>query len=452
MPDVPATNVDTAGVYGQAGAIPVGSMATSGGTKDTSEIGAGGSITARPDNPGMSGTPDTEAVYGPNHPETFSPVSTLLSGTLDTTQGFAANVSNPAYRAPSTGVSASIKDTTNALGFTAAVPTDNYPWISGGTTETAYFGAPSGAIVSQTDTLAISTSTPAAATKTGVIGAASSLVVVNKGQIITVTGESHVLSGLSAFTLTNNGVTDATTDVVVKKGSTTLVVGTDYTISATGSGSSRNMSITPIDSATVDAGDTLLVTYHYGNAKYFANATLTLTTDYTVAFTGGASTRTFTITRVNTAASSNGDNVDVTYQIGNAAYWGSHDPTAAPPAPVIGTAVALDRAIKVVWTNPTLGTADDIDGYLIMSDTGGTRYVPGGNLNYRFENVVPGQAYTFAVAAFNEAGLSAFSAWSNSVTPLNYDEVPTGSLDPKNTINPVYNADGSIVAGTGLGP
>jgi hypothetical protein len=454
MPDTPATNVETSGVYGQTGAIPIGSQATSGSVKDTTEMGAGGSVTARPEPPKMTGTPDTEAVYGPNDPADFTPVSTLLSGTSDMMYGYAGNVTQRNYRAPGATVAGSIKDTTNAIGLTAAVPADNYRWVVDGTIDTVVsnLSAPNGKILTQADNLVISTSTPAAATKTGVIGAAASIVVVNKGQIITVTDESHVLNLLDAFTLTNPGVTDVTTAVVVKKGATVLVENTDYTIAATGTGATRKMTITPIDSATVNSGDTLLVTYHYGNAKYFANATLTLTTDYTVAFAGGLSTRTFTITRVNTAASTNGDTVTATYQYGNADYWASHDPAQVPAAPTIGTAVAGDRKIKVVWTGPTLTANDDVDGYVIMSDTGGTRYVPGGNLNYWFENVVPGQSYQFKVASFNEKGLGPFSALSNAVVPLNFDEVPSGSLDPKNTVNPIYNADGTIVAGSNLGP
>lgn len=444
----PATNVDTTGVVGNSSAIPVGSQATSAAVSDTTYAVTGGSTTARPEPPGVSALPDTTGTNGTS--TSFTPASTAVANNSDHMYGYAGNVSAPVYRAPSTGVPASISDTTRAYGFSAAVPAENYPWVSG-TLDTVIpaMGAPSGSIVSQADNLVISTSTPAAASKSGVIGAAASIVVVNKGQIITVTDESHVLNLLDAFTLTNPGVTDATTAIVVKKGSTVLVENTDYTIAATGSGATRNMTITPIDSATVNSGDTLLVTYHYGNAKYFANATLTLTTDYTVTFTGGLSTRTFTITRVNTAASSDGDTVTATYNYGDATYWGTHDPAQVPPAPTIGTAVAGDRRIQVVWTNPTLTADDDIDGYLIMSDTGGTRYVPGGLTSFWFENVVGGQSYKFKVAAFNEKGLGEFSALSNAVVPLNYDEVPTGSLDPKNTVNPIYNADGTVVPGTG---
>lgn len=454
MPDSPATNVDTTGVVGQTGAIPVGSQVTSGTNSDTTGTGAGafGSATYNPAPPAVTGTYDTEGVYGPNQPSSFTPVSTLMAGSLDTTQGYAANMTQRTYRAPGATPSGSIYDTTNAYGFTAAVPTDTNQWVTGGTTETANFGAPSGSIVSTTFSRTIDQTTPTAVSPAGVIGAASSLVVSNTGKLTTATDESHVLSGLTAFTLTHPGVTDTTTAIVVKKGATTLVETVDYTIVAGGTGITRNMTITPIDSVIVNSGDTLLVSYHWGNAAYFTPVTLVLTTDYTVTFAGGMAARTVTILRAGaSSAVANGDSVAITAQIGNAAYWGTHDPTTVPPTPVIGTAVVGDRRLKVVWTNGTAVSTSDTDGYLIQSDTGGTRYVPGGNLSFWFENVVPGQEYKFRVAAFNEAGLSDFSALSNAVIAANWDETPTGSLDPKNTVNYIYNADGSTVSGTGLG-
>lgn len=455
MADVPATNIDTSGVVGNTGAIPVGAQYNAGSNKDTTEMGAGGSVTARPGPPLVSATPDTDPIYGSNLPSAYTPVSTLVSGTLDTTKGFAGNVSNPVYRAPNlAGTAASTVDTENALGFTAAVPTDTYAWVTGGTTETAYFGAPSGRILSQTDTRTIDQSTPTAVnSKQGVIGAASSLVVVDNGQIIAVTAESHTIHTASDFTLTHAGVTDSNTQIVVKKGATTLVRGTDYSATATGTGATANFNIRALSGAAAD-GDTVTVDYHYGSAKYFTPGTLVLTTDYTVTFSAtGEGQRTFTILRNSaSSAAANGDSVAITYQYGDAAYWGSHDPTAVPPAPTIGTCVALDRSVKVVWTAPTLSATDDIDGYVIISDTGGTRYVPGQYTNFLFQEVVPGTPITFAVAAYNEAGLGAFSAFSAAVTPLNYDEVPTGSLDPRNTVNYIYNIDGTTVSGTGLGP
>ena len=72
-----------------------------------------------------------------------------------------------------------------------------------------------------------------------------------------------------------------------------------------------------------------------------------------------------------------------------------------------------------------------------------------------------GQGYQFRVAAGNQIGLGPYSALSDFVVPLNFNEaqpgnegttgVGTGSLDPANTINPIYLPDGSIKSGTGLG-
>ncbi len=453
MTTPPGANVDTTGVVGNVGAIPVGTQYAQPGTTDTS-IGtgaAGGSVTAMPNPPGLSGTPDTEGVYGPNKPELFSPVSTLLSGSLDTTLGYAGNMTQRTYRAPLATPGGTTYDTTGAKGFDGPVPPPEYAWMDG-TTETANFGAPGGKIVSTSIDRTIDQTTPTAVSTAGVIGAAASLAVVNKGRIITVVDESHAAGDpLAAFVLTNVGVLSTVTSVIVKKGATVLVKDTDYTVTVVASGSTRNLSILGLDSATVNPADTFLVTYTYGNPAYFTPVALVLTTDYLVTFTGGSAQRTFTLLRAGaSSAVANGDTVGITYQVGDSAYWGTHDPIAAPPAPIIGTAVAGDRKAKVVWTLPALSATDDIDGYLIQTDTGGTRYVPGGNLNFWFETLVPGQAYKFRVAAFNEKGIGEFSALSNAVVPLNYDEVPTGSLDPKNTGNPIYNADGTIVAGTGL--
>lgn len=79
-------------------------------------------------------------------------------------------------------------------------------------------------------------------------------------------------------------------------------------------------------------------------------------------------------------------------------------------------------------------------------------YTPSGSTPYN-------QGYRFHVAAGNQIGLGPYSAWSSYAVPLNYNEpqsnadinVGTGSLDPANTINPIYNPDGTIKAGTGLG-
>jgi hypothetical protein len=81
-------------------------------------------------------------------------------------------------------------------------------------------------------------------------------------------------------------------------------------------------------------------------------------------------------------------------------------------------------------------------------------YTPSGSTPYT-------QGYRFKVAAANQVGVGPFSAWSSYVVPLNYNEaqpgsegsinVGTGSLDPANTINPIYSPAGTVKSGTGLG-
>jgi hypothetical protein len=81
-------------------------------------------------------------------------------------------------------------------------------------------------------------------------------------------------------------------------------------------------------------------------------------------------------------------------------------------------------------------------------------YTPSGGTPYT-------QGYRFRVAAANQLGVGPFSSYSAYVVPLNYNEaqpgsegsinVGTGSLDPANTINPIYAPNGAVHSGTGLG-
>jgi hypothetical protein len=527
MADAPATNVDTTGATGNTGAAPIGSAPTTGNNTDTEGTAPGGA--PNPAAPAAANV-DTTGIGGPNKPENYTPTSVLLGGTTDTasSDGNVIRQANPAYRAPSAYVSANTVDTTRTdiLG-TGPAPTDTQS-LYAGTVETNTIGAGSAA---KTITENVSLNTAGNnASKAGVLPAAS-VSVVNKGQIISVVGESHVLSGLAAFTVTNNGVTDLPAAVVIKKGTTTLIQGTDYTIVGTGATSTANYTITPIDSATVNSGDTFLVSYHYGNAKFFANATLTPTTDYTKTYTGDGANTVLRIVRVNTAASSEGDVGAVTYTYGDNQYWGSNPPTAVPAAPTIGAVVAKNLAVTVNWTAPN--ETVDRQTYIVQCIPGyGTKYVPTNVTKTDFTQLQAGVPYQFRVAAMNARGQGAWSSLSASVTPRNDYANPTykvvdeshvlsglaafavtnkgvigdhtavtikkgatplvettdytiaftgvgsqrvatitpidsatvnsgdtflvtysyATTDPLNTVNPIYLPDGSVKAGTGLGP
>lgn len=139
--------------------------------------------------------------------------------------------------------------------------------------------------------------------------------------------------------------------------------------------------------------------------------------DYTVTATGVGPWVTYTIAlaagSVNAAA---GDSIAVDY-------WYGADPSS----------------VSAVFTQGLIQNTNVI-------------YTPSGSTPYN-------QGYAFRVAAGNQIGLSAYSAWSAYAVPLNYNEpqsnasitVGTGSLDPANTVNPIYLPDGTVKAGTGLG-
>jgi hypothetical protein len=449
MADIPATEIDTSGVSGEVGAAPLGAAPISGSNADTEGTAPGNA-------PNPAAPPATEpdtsgAGTGSNLPSNFHPVSTALTGTIDTasSDGNVLRQATPAYRAPSAPPAAVIRDTslTDILG-TGVAPA-NTQSLYAGTIETATIGAGTSAKTITENVLLDTTGHLAA--KAGVLPSAT-VLVVNKGTVTAVVDESHPAgSPLAAFALTNAGVTSTTSQVVVKKGTLVLVQGTDYSIAATGSGASANMTITPIASANVAAGNTLLVSYSYGNAKYFANATLTDVTDYTRVYSGEGANTTLKITRVNTANSTNGDTVAVTYTYGDATYYGSNLPSSVPGVPTIGAVTAKNKAVTVNWTAST----DNIDRthYIVQCVPGyGTKYVAANLTKTDFTQLASGVAYKFQVAAVNARGQGAWSALSAAAIPLNTDEVPTGALAPENTVNPIYLPDGSVKAGTGLGP
>jgi hypothetical protein len=535
MADTPASNVDTEGAYGHAGSVPVGEAATSGylqpdgtvGTTDTEGTAPGGAENTPPP---PATEVDTSGTNGTNLPSNFHPVDVSMTGNPDTvsSDGSVIRQANPAYRAPAAYVAGGTVDTTHTDTLGVGPAPDDTQSLYTGNQDSGNIGAGTTAKI-VTENLTLDT-TGHVLSKAGVLPAGA-VTVVNKGQIIAVTGESHVLSGLAAFTVTHSGVTDLPAAVVVKKGTTTLVQGTDYSITATGSAGTANYSITPIDSVNVDSGDTLLVSYHYGNAKYFANATLTTTTDYTKTYSGEGAGTTLKITRVNTAASSDGDTVAVTYSYGDSAYWGSNIPATRPGIPTIGTVVAENLAVKVNWTAPSGNV--DITSYIVQCVPGyGTKYVAANALSTDFTQVQAGVAYKFRVAAMNARGESAYSELSAAVIPRNdyanpvykvVDESHTlsglaafavthkgvlgdhtavtlkkgatplvettdytiaftsagsqrvatitpvdsatvnsgdtllvsysyATTSPLNTVNPIYNLDGTVKAGTGLGP
>jgi hypothetical protein len=268
-----ATNAETEGtsVAGIGGAQPGGSvtdiMPWSGAGQAGSETGQApmSDYAVKPGTEGQYGyplgQPDTGEVYGgpkgtaavtSASPYPWLPSSTLMTGTLDTqVSGGSALVSGlgaaPAYRAPSAGIAASVKDTTltDILGnqITAMPLTSSaYGAVQ---IDTGYIGAPAApaSLSTQVDTFATTTVSPVYASKQGIVP--STLVVQ-----------------------------DTTS-------AQTLVLNTDYTVTTALNGPKTSLYITLIHVSKWTTGDAITMTYQYGSPQYY-DSNLPPTQSFTV--------------------------------------------------------------------------------------------------------------------------------------------------------------------------
>lgn len=124
-----------------------------------------------------------------------------------------------------------------------------------------------------------------------------------------------------------------------------------------------------------------------------------------------------------------------------------------PAAPTGVTAVGGSRSATVSWTgvaNPDNATNKVID-YVILGSTGGTTFAAANATSAVVQNLVPGQAYTFQVAARSAAGMGPYSTASSAATPYDPDEpdvnLPAG-LNAYSASEPIYHSDGTIVPGS----
>ena len=96
----------------------------------------------------------------------------------------------------------------------------------------------------------------------------------------------------------------------------------------------------------------------------------------------------------------------------------------APGAPTIGTATAGNATATVRWTAPTDDGGSGISGYSIQvldnteTQVGALRTAAAGATSLVVTGLTNGTAYHFKVAATNTAGTGAYSASSNTVTPV----------------------------------
>lgn len=385
------TDTEGASASGLGSSMPGGSLTDpASGTQGGSETGAPGSEYAvgrgTPSAYGWTpGSPDTAPGYGSNLPENFAPVNTNPTGVLDTTiGGGSALVSGlgtpPAYRPPSPGVAASVKDTTltEILGNQiSATPRPDSSSIYTGSVDTSYIGAPAAptSLLAQSDAFAgAAASTRYYLSQPGLIP--SSVVVTDSGQVASQT-DNVTASHTVPVALSKTGITSTQSQVVVTDvtTSTTLVLGTDYTLTPSGTGATATYSITRVNTSTASAdGDTWHVTYSWGNAAHFTPATLVAGQDYALTVAGNGATTAAYLTLSTGHTFVAGDSVAAAYSYGDPVYWDSNPPASVPGAPSLSSVSAANRGAQVTWAPPS-GTIP-VDYYLIEASDGGTMHVP----------------------------------------------------------------------------
>jgi hypothetical protein len=307
-------------------------------------------------------------------------------------------------------------------GGTMYVPATGEPALYGQPSPSG--GADSGNPVYQTDTFTSGFGSGLALSKTGILTAPGQLTV--------------------------RDLTSSERDPLQPTG-TVLEYGYDYTVTSTGMGPWLTYTVTRVaTSVNSAAGDTITVDYWYDT---MGTVPLAATSDSVTLVAGSA---TLHQSQIVTAAFSL-----IVY-----------DSTISKPL-----AYGLDYTVAATGDNPGLGytltavtsgpagagATDTLHVYYLygtvlsalftqgMTENIGPIYNPSGTVRSF-------QGYQFSVAAGNRAGLGPFSAWSDYTAPLNpnVSSAPTfhgypGTLDPANTINPIYLPNGTVKAGTGLG-
>lgn len=242
------TDTEGASASGMGSQAAYGSLTDpAAGAQSSSETGVPGSeyaVTETEPGPYGSplGSPDSEGVYGGPQPESFTPVSTSLTGILDTQVGAGGVLTPglgtpPAYRAPSAGVAGGSKDTTltDILGNQVnATPLNSVSYMAARQIDTEYSGAPAAptALASQTDTFtSVQPGTPVYLSQQGVVP--SSIVAK-----------------------------DTTS-------SATLVLGTDYAVTLAGNGATTAAFLTLTAGTNFTAGHAVSIGYAYGDATYY---------------------------------------------------------------------------------------------------------------------------------------------------------------------------------------
>lgn len=374
-----------------------------------------------------------------------------------------------------------------------------------------------GATTERTDSLVASTDGPTRLRYSGIIGALTSVnvdgnVAVPGDEDVTLTNDEQPVQ------LVQTGISSDLEDIVVTYddggGAVTLTNGADYTLSESGTGLTRTVSIAWVSGGALPLGtETVNAAYEYLEQ----DLALVEDTDYTVAYFGTLENRYAEITLIdggavgdNTALSvvyntgdlasfrpvflsegidytleydgdiitvfpmedselgDDGSLVTVHYLYGTPQFLHSREPLVRPDAPTGVQAIKANHFVEVYWEAPAAG--DKVEGYLIEGARGSQMYVAASERkvvvpflepdreNNQHDTLGPEtdfgtyEDYVFRVMAVNRRGTSDPSDWSTPPTsPTNYELNPPSNIPYENRINPIYRADGTIVPGTGIG-
>lgn len=98
-------------------------------------------------------------------------------------------------------------------------------------------------------------------------------------------------------------------------------------------------------------------------------------------------------------------------------------PIRYPNAPTIGTVINSGTSAVVNWSAPTYIGGDTLLGYYVISEPATTTQ-NSSSTSITFTGLTIGTTYTYAVAAYNSAGVSSYSSYSSSVVACTVPQAP----------------------------
>jgi hypothetical protein len=281
----------------------------------------------------------------------------------------------------------------------------------------------------------------------------------------TSTGAAPPVLNTTLPTLTKTGVLTAAGQLIVKDLTSTqqdplqptgtvLEYGYDYTVTQVGVGPWETFQIALVTSSVnAKSGDTITVGYWYDQMGAFplsaAADTVTAVSKVAALLHQDVAISLSQLIVYDTTISK-----PLAYGLDFTVGWTGEGPVQSVSVTLITTGPAGAGAtdvLKIYYLYGIVPAAWFTQGLL-----------PNASLIYKPSGATYAQAgYQFQVAAGNRAGLGPFSAWSDFVIPLNYNapqpghegstQTGLGTLDPSNSVNPIYLPSGAIKAGTGLG-